>query len=368
MTFNVKTKKLNKIYLVLLCFIIFLLKPVYAFVGSSREECEKAYGKPRHESEIKGETVVIYTPKEATYGNAVIIVSYTNNVSTSTQYKIKDENKFPDSIFRIILKINAKPNLNFNRCGFSPDKTKEIWSLEDSSVFITKNIAGATVDVVARDRIIKYSEDIGVKTTLPDKPQGIAVIDIQRSMAEKGDAYSQYMLGLTYAQGNGVEKDQSEAVKWYRKAAEQGLAEAQSLLGSCYELGKGVEKNQFEAVKWYRKAAEQGVALAQYFLGFCYESGNGIEKNQAEAVRLYHKAAEQGSAQAQFCLGSCYVDGKGVARDRVEGCAYWNLASSRLEIARKFLSELEVRLSPDEIAASQQRTKELQKNIARINP
>ncbi|MSR43556.1 MAG: hypothetical protein EXS19_05920, partial [Pedosphaera sp.] len=39
---------------------------------------------------------------------------------------------------------------------------------------------------------------------------------------EKGDASAQYNLGVMYANGLGVPKDEVEAVKWYRKAADQG--------------------------------------------------------------------------------------------------------------------------------------------------
>ena len=58
--------------------------------------------------------------------------------------------------------------------------------------------------------------------------------------------------------GEGVSKDLSEAVKWYRKAAEQGDADAQGFLGECYEYGGGVVKDLTEAIKWYRKAAARG--------------------------------------------------------------------------------------------------------------
>ena len=76
--------------------------------------------------------------------------------------------------------------------------------------------------------------------------------------------------------GEGVSKDLSEAVRWYRKAAEQGIAQAQYNLGVCYEFGKGVSKDQAEAVRWYRKAAEQGDARAQCNLGYCYNNGVGL--------------------------------------------------------------------------------------------
>ncbi|MBR5893847.1 MAG: sel1 repeat family protein, partial [Bacteroidaceae bacterium] len=75
---------------------------------------------------------------------------------------------------------------------------------------------------------------------------------------------------------------------------------AQCNLGYCYGTGSGVEKDPTEAVKWYRKAAEQGQVNAQYNLGLCYEIG--VAKDLAEAVKWYRKAAEQGHADAKAAL------------------------------------------------------------------
>jgi hypothetical protein len=99
--------------------------------------------------------------------------------------------------------------------------------------------------------------------------------------------------------GDGVEKDPVEAVKWYRKAAEQGHADAQVNLGECFMNGQGVAKDPVDAVKWYRKAAEQGLAIAQLSLGVCFNYGQGVAKNLTEAVEWYRKAAEQGDAVAR---------------------------------------------------------------------
>ena len=57
-----------------------------------------------------------------------------------------------------------------------------------------------------------------------------------------------------------------------RRGGERGEGEAQCKLGGCYCYGEGVEKDEAEAVKWYRKAAEQGRSAAQCNLGSCYES------------------------------------------------------------------------------------------------
>ena len=65
-----------------------------------------------------------------------------------------------------------------------------------------------------------------------------------------------------YKQGQGVEKDEATAVKWYRKAAEQGDACAQTNLGAMYALGQGVPQNLSEALRWFRKAEAAGAPQA----------------------------------------------------------------------------------------------------------
>ena len=146
--------------------------------------------------------------------------------------------------------------------------------------------------------------------------------------------------------------------------AKQGDAGAQFMLGDCYYRGEGVEKDFAEAVKWYRKAAEQGNAnahsnLAQLMLGVCYKNGIGVAKDYAEAVKWYRKAAEQGDADAQYMLGGCYRDGEGVEKDFVEAYAWWNLASATQKAPGKSRDILEKKMSPQQVAAAQARTKEL---------
>ena len=65
--------------------------------------------------------------------------------------------------------------------------------------------------------------------------------------------------------------------------AESGNAEAQATLGSMYDNGRGVVKDDTEAVRWYRKAAEQGHAGAQNNLGLMYLTGRGVTKDEGEA-------------------------------------------------------------------------------------
>jgi Leucine-rich repeat (LRR) protein len=146
---------------------------------------------------------------------------------------------------------------------------------------------------------------------------------LREAAVERGLADAQIYLGWLYANGVGVEKNEREALKWYRKAAEQGQADAQINLGWLYANGVGVEKNEREALKWYRKAAEQGQADAQINLGWLYANGVGVEKNEREAVNWYRKAAEQGHAAAQDNLGWMYANGVGVEKNEREALEWY---------------------------------------------
>ena len=159
--------------------------------------------------------------------------------------------------------------------------------------------------------------------------------------AENGDAEAQNDLGVRYHNGQGVAKDYTEAMKWYRKAAEQGNIVAQYNLAVMYYNGQGVAKDYSEAVKWYRKAAEQGLAQAQNDLGVRYYNGQGVAKDYAEAMKWYRKAAEQGYAMAQNNLGVMYENGRGVPQDYSEALKWYRKAAAQgNENAKKAVNRL----------------------------
>ena len=179
-----------------------------------------------------------------------------------------------------------------------------------------------------------------------------------RKAADQGHPTAQSNLGVMYDKGNGVAKDEAEAAKWYRKAADQGDVKAQNNLGGMYANGNGVAKDYAEAVKWVRKAADQGNATAQFNLGLMYANGNGVAKDEAEAVKWYRKAADQGLAAAQYNLGVMYYDGNGVAKDETEAYKWWLLAGAQAnEGARKNILVSERRLTPEQRAEGQRLAK-----------
>jgi TPR repeat protein len=81
-------------------------------------------------------------------------------------------------------------------------------------------------------------------------------------LANQGDAFAQYNLGLMYSRGEGVPQNHDEAAKWFRLAANRGLASAQYDLGVMYSAGQGVPQDYVRALMWFNLAATPGYRFA----------------------------------------------------------------------------------------------------------
>lgn len=160
--------------------------------------------------------------------------------------------------------------------------------------------------------------------TAYDKGKYKTALRLARPLAEKGDARAEALMGLLYANGRGVLRDDHEAMKWFRSAADQGDAVAQLQIGIMYYDGRGVPQDYSEAARWYQLAAERGNPEAQYNLGIMYATGVGMPQDNILAHMWFNLAA------ARFTLS--------VPRDRA--------ARNRDTIARK--------MAPDEIARAQE--------------
>lgn len=176
--------------------------------------------------------------------------------------------------------------------------------------------------------------------------------DVLSPLAANGDANAQYVLGLMYANGQGVEQNFYAAGKMYRRAGEQGHAGAQVNLGSLFDNCHGNGGcNAEKAANWYRRAADQGEAIAQYNLGVMYGVGRGVVENEWTAKTLFRKSAEQGYAPAQFNLAVTYERGIGGPVDRVAAYAWYDLAASRgYEDGNSGRSKVAAGLSEEELA------------------
>lgn len=148
----------------------------------------------------------------------------------------------------------------------------------------------------------------------------------RKRRAESGDVEAMHQLGRMYL---GVAKDDTEALKWFRKAAAQGWAPSMNNLGVMYALGAGVPKDDVEAVSWYRKAAEKDFPMAMYSLGAMFDRDEGVAKDDAEAVNWYRKGAEKENFRAMNNLAFMLRTGRGVAKDAAEGLNWYRQAAEK---------------------------------------
>jgi uncharacterized protein len=192
-------------------------------------------------------------------------------------------------------------------------------------------------------------------------------------LADQGQPRAQNALGLMFDHGNGVSKNTTEALKWYRKSADQGYAKAETNLGYLYErYGEGAPQNYVEAANFFRKAADQGYALAQVELGYLYEHGQGVQQDIEQAAYWYRKAAEQGDANAQNNLGSLYFNNIRKTCGFNFACAFKQLAISE-DLFRKAAGQgllrgklnLGIQLSSDMFKANE--AKQLLKEVSNSN-
>lgn len=118
-------------------------------------------------------------------------------------------------------------------------------------------------------------------------------IELFTESSINGNAEAQYWLGQCYHNGDGIEKDYKEAIKWYIMSANNEYNKAQHILGMMYYFGEGVNENNEESIKWFIKSAENGNTYSQQWLSDCYYYSKGIKKDYKEALKWYKTLLQQ---------------------------------------------------------------------------
>jgi TPR repeat protein len=90
-----------------------------------------------------------------------------------------------------------------------------------------------------------------------------------KSLALNGNSKAQTEIGSMYCNGDYVSQDYSECAYWFKKAVKQSEPRAQFLLGISYLLGLGVEKSSLEAAYLIEAAKASGnrdaLKLIEYY-------------------------------------------------------------------------------------------------------
>jgi len=130
---------------------------------------------------------------------------------------------------------------------------------------------------------------------------------ILKPLADAENADAQFMIAEMYAGGQGVAKDEQEAIKWVFKAAENGNLKAQDTLAFWamreFRQKRQAVENKAQKIKWITGAAERGNAEAMNMLGMLHSVGNGVPLTTIEAEKWYCRAIKHGHQAAAHNLG-----------------------------------------------------------------
>jgi len=159
--------------------------------------------------------------------------------------------------------------------------------------------------------------------------------------AEEGNPRAQFDLGLMYANGTGVEKNEALALMWFNRASQNNLTKALNLQKVTVTTGTS------QKFKFAQEAAKRGDARAQFDLAMMYQKGDGVTRNERLAFKYFHKAARKNHAEAKFQMGLSFAQGKGVKKQS-QLARYWFKLAAKAghPKAMAYLASIERTLRP----------------------
>lgn len=114
-----------------------------------------------------------------------------------------------------------------------------------------------------------------------------AAVDLYREAASYGHAASQFRLGVAYGNGEGVARDEQQAVQWLARAARAGIRDARYnlILAKLF----GPRPDPAEAARVARQLANESYAPVYRILGWMYNTGFGVDSSFTQSVRWNFK-------------------------------------------------------------------------------
>lgn len=108
--------------------------------------------------------------------------------------------------------------------------------------------------------------------------------------ARSGNADAEELIGVMYAMGLGVERDDQRAFEWYLRSSMKGHPGAQSGVGWYYEVGRGMPAPDLvRAYMWYNLSAIGGDPDAAISLEEVVKKMTQEEINQAHILVADYK-------------------------------------------------------------------------------
>jgi len=118
-----------------------------------------------------------------------------------------------------------------------------------------------------------------------------SVFLFQKQMAKRGNAESQFKLGLMYETGSGVNNSLALATSWYKKAARQNYKPASNRLTYLEIKKSGFREHHQKWLKALKDDARFNEGEALFLLGQMYSEGTAVNKSLTRSLSYLRKAA-----------------------------------------------------------------------------
>ncbi|VAW55125.1 hypothetical protein MNBD_GAMMA07-2593, partial [hydrothermal vent metagenome] len=127
------------------------------------------------------------------------------------------------------------------------------------------------------------------------------IFSMQKYLAERGNALSQYKLGLFYELGMSVEPNREKALEWYKKALTKGHKAAVNRI--TYLNVKQQGYNAFDHSDWINRIkheSSKGNIHSTIILGQLFHHGLGLKQDYNKALKYFKIATAKGYFEINY--------------------------------------------------------------------
>lgn len=139
------------------------------------------------------------------------------------------------------------------------------------------------------------------------------------------------LLVIPYANSSNLEACDTAECREYFKAykilTKRGHSDAMATLGEFYYAGYGTEKNDTKALKWFRRAAKYDNTVAQYKAGVMYLQESDYQDID-KGISYLKKSTKVDFSPSSLVLGKVYLGGHLVEQDQAEADLWLSKAYS----------------------------------------
>ncbi|MDI1318660.1 MAG: tetratricopeptide repeat protein [bacterium] len=181
---------------------------------------------------------------------------------------------------------------------------------------------------------------------------GVSFLRYLEETAGRGEAESQFILGLAYLDGwDGNIAPDSSAARWCEVAAELDDARPAFMLAQLRKANSRITKDGAKAMACLSRAAEQGDDYARVILGELLLEGHEVPVDWRHGTELIRTSALAGFVPAQFRLGMLYLIGDdSLPKNNVESLAWLIVAAEAGSRPAQEIRDERTRLLGKEVA------------------